>query len=289
MKNRVAIIGFGEVGGIFAADLSAAGVKNIFVFDIDRTAEERVRPQTGIIFERTAHAAVKQADVVIIAVTAAATLDAIRSIQDGIDHAPLVVDVTSVSPSTREEADRLVSAGGGRYVESVIMTSVPPKGIRSPMLLGGPHAAALVNAVDGLDMQLTCFASQIGQASAVKMCRSVMIKGLEALMMESMLAARRYGVEQTVLTSLGDTLPHADWTALAGYLISRSLLHGRRRAEEVREVAQTVSDVGVEAIMSRAIVSRQQWAYDVGRYIPPDTIRAADLVQMLDAMTACGV
>jgi len=288
MLNRVAIIGFGEVGGIFASDLHAAGVTRIAVFDANQAARTRAFSHAGVTSCDSAQAAVEQADLVIIAVTAAATLDAVRASLAGLRHAPLVVDVTSVSPGTRQEADRLVTAAGGRYVEAAIMTSVPPKGIGSPMLLGGVHAAAFVEAVDGLGMQLTLFASEIGKASAVKMCRSVMIKGLEALAMESMLAARRYGVEETVLKSLNDTLPHADWTALAGYLVSRSLLHGRRRAEEVREVVRTVSDIDVEAIMSTAIAQRQQWAYDVGQRIAPETIRSADLIQMLDAITASG-
>lgn len=286
MLDSVAIIGFGEVGGIFAADLRAAGVRRIAVFDLDAEARRRAMGQTGVTFCDTAPAAVERADLVIVAVTAATTLDAVRSILAGLRHGSLVIDITSVSPSTREEADRLVASAGARYVEAVIMTSVPPKGIRSPMLLGGMHAAALTEAVDGIGMQLTPFASEIGKASAVKMCRSVMIKGLEALTMESMLAARRYGVEQTVLASLADTLPHADWTALAGYLVSRSLLHGRRRAEEVREVARTVGDVDVAPTMSTAIAQRQQWAHDVGRHLPPDIVRGADLVRMLDAITA---
>ena len=127
------------------------------------------------------------------------------------------------------------------------MTSVPPQGLSSPMLLGGPHAQTFAELAGPLGMQLRVFSERIGEASSVKMCRSVMIKGLEALATECMLAARHYGVEQEVLGTLGDTLPHEDWPDLARYVISRALLHGKRRAEEMREVARTVSEAGSRA------------------------------------------
>ena len=97
----------------------------------------------------------------------------------------------------------------------------------------------------------------IGAASAAKMCRSVLVKGLEALFTEALLTARHYRVEQTVLESLRDMFPGTDPRELGRYMISRSLLHGRRRAEEMREVARTVRDAGVIPHMSLATAARQ--------------------------------
>src|SRR5262249_61938414 len=104
------------------------------------------------------------------------------------------------------------------------------------------------------------FSGMIGQASAVKMCRSVIIKGTEALLIESMLAARLYGVEKPVLDSLSDLLPVGDWEKLARYFISRSLEHGVRRAEEMRDSAVTVAEAGVEPLMTRATAARADLA-----------------------------
>jgi len=111
-------------------------------------------------------------------------------------------------------------------------------------------------------MTLRAYSERIGAASSVKMCRSIMIKGMEALTTECMLAARHYGVEQDVLASLDDTLPHPDWPGLARYMIGRALLHGRRRAEEMREVAVTVHDAGIEPMLSQVIARRRDWAAD---------------------------
>jgi 3-hydroxyisobutyrate dehydrogenase len=154
------------------------------------------------------------------------------------------------------------------------------------MLLGGPHAAAFAELGAPLGMRLRVFSERIGGASSVKMCRSVMIKGLEALTTECMLAARHYGVEREVLRTLGDTLPHEDWPGLAAYVMSRALLHGRRRAEEMREAARTVSEAGVEPLLSRAIAECQDWAWERGRRVDRDALAAPDLDALLDALAA---
>jgi len=284
--TRFAIIGFGEVGSIFARDLHAAGASGIAAYDIDETARARAGGGGYVHVRSTAPEAAAFSDVVFVSVTAGSTLSAAKSLSGGLDRAPFVVDVNSVSPATKQEAARVVTEAGGRYVEAAVMTSVPPQGLRSPMLLGGPHAQTFVELAAPLNMQLRVFSERIGEASSVKMCRSVMIKGLEALTTECMLAARHYGVEQEVLRSLDDTLPHEDWPGLARYVISRALLHGRRRAEEMREVARTVQEAGVEPMLSRSIATRQDWAYEQGRRLSPDQLAAPDLGVLLDELSA---
>jgi 3-hydroxyisobutyrate dehydrogenase-like beta-hydroxyacid dehydrogenase len=155
---------------------------------------------------------------------------------------------------------KLVEDAGGRYVEAAVMTPIAPKRIASAMLLGGPHGAAFLDGARGLGFTgAVAFSDVVGQASATKMCRSVIIKGMEALLTESMLAARAHGVEKTVLHSLSDLLPVGDWERLARYMISRSLEHGTRRAEEMREVAETVKETGLAPVMAAATAERQDW------------------------------
>lgn len=260
--ERYGIIGFGEVGGIFARDLAAKGA-SVAAFDVAPAAQARAR---GAGYAApTAHDAGRGAGAVFVCVTAGSALDAMQSLAGGLCHAPFVVDVNSVSPGTKQEAARIVGAAGGRYVEAAVMASVPPKGLRSPMLLGGPHVGSFVNAVAPLGMDLTDFSPGIGRASPVKMCRSVMIKGLEALTTECLLAARHHNVQAEVLATLGDTLPHPDWPALARCVISRALIHGKRRSEEMQEVARTIEAAGVEPLLSRAVAERQDWAWRQGR------------------------
>ncbi|WP_458094561.1 DUF1932 domain-containing protein [Roseomonas sp. WA12] len=280
-----AIIGFGEVGGIFARDLRAGGARAIHAHDLLEPARERATA-AGVTAHATAAEAAAKADVVFISVTAGSALAAAQSLAGGLSHAPLVVDVNSISPAAKQAAARVVAEAGGRYVEAAVMSSVPPRGLRSPILLGGPDAQAFIDIMAPFGMDLTVFSPEIGKASSVKMCRSVMVKGLEALTTECMLAARHYGVEKEVLASLSDTLPHEDWRGLARYVISRALIHGKRRAEEVREVARTVEEAGVEPLLSRSIAERQDWAAARGREMGPALLGTTDLDTLLDGIAA---
>ena len=174
----------------------------------------------------------------------------------------MFLDLNSASPGTKQQAAKLIEAAGGRYVEAGVMTSVPPYGIKVPMLLGGAHAAALADLLRPLGFDATAVATEIGVASAIKMCRSVMIKGLEALVIESYSTARAYGVEAHVLPTLAETFPSIDWEKQGAYFFSRVVQHGQRRAEEMRESARTVSEAGFAPTMASAIADKQQWVAD---------------------------
>ncbi len=278
------IIGFGEVGSIFARDLHKAGATAITAYDTDETARARAAA-TGYVKSCANAAEAAQADIVFVSVTAASVPAAVRSLEGGLKHAPFVVDVNSVSPAVKQQNAEVVAKAGGRYVEAAVMTSVPPKGLQSPMLLGGPNAEAFVAQVAPLGMSLKIYSTEIGKASSVKMCRSVMIKGLEALVTECMLSARHYGVEDDVLASLSDTLPHEDWRNLARYVISRALVHGKRRAEEMREVARTVREAGVEPLLASATAERQDWAWKQGKAMGKEALGATELIVLLDSLT----
>ena len=286
MKNtpRFAVIGFGEVGRILAADLLAAGAQPAGLYDV-QFADPGSRPSRSVepplAAAATALDAVRRAQLVISAVTAANGLDAARSVAGGLEPGAFFLDVNSVSPEVKRQSAQAVTAAGGRYVEAAVMTSVPPKRIAAPMLLGGPHAEAFLEMATPLGFCAQVYSPQIGRASAVKMCRSVMIKGMEALVAESLLTARRLGVEQDVLASLQDTIA-TDWQALARYMLMRSLKHGKRRAEEAREVARTVAEAHIEPLMSRAIAERQDLAWRLGEGLDLD----ASLTEMLDAVLA---
>ncbi len=287
MKNtpRFAIIGFGEVGQILAQDLVAAGCDVTGVFDPKLTDPDSIPSKAATGPYRPASSApdaVAGAQLIICSVTAEQGLEAAKSVAGGIAPGAFFVDVNSVSPGVKRQSFEAVQAAGGRYVEAAVMTAVPPHRIKSPMLLGGPNAADFLELAAPLGFSAKVYSPEIGKASAVKMCRSVMIKGMEALITESMLSARRLGVETDVLASLGETLPVPDWEVFARYMITRSLQHGRRRAEEMREVARTVSEAHVQPLMSRSIAERQDIAADLGKGVD----LKQDLRGMLDQLLA---
>ena len=173
------------------------------------------------------------------------------------------LDFNSASPGAKQRAAALIDGGGGRYVEGAVMTSVPPYRIKVPLLLGGAGARELAPLLNELGFAAKAASDKLGVASATKMCRSIMIKGLEAMVIESFTTARAYGVEDAVIASLQETFPGIDWEKQGAYFFQRVIEHGRRRAEEVREVAETVRDIGLTPWSAEGTAERQAWVADL--------------------------
>lgn len=284
--QRICLLGFGEVGRTLAADFQAAGIKQLAAFDLlfsnPGSACLRAAKDAGVRVASSAAEAISEAELIVSAVTAEQDLAAARSVAGAVKNGAYFLDVNSVSPGVKMQVAGLIDATGGRYVEAAIMSPISPKRVASPMLLGGMHAATFLPLAQKLGFSgAQLFSDQVGRASAAKMCRSVMIKGMEALLTESLVAARHYGVESTVIDSLRNLFPATDWQSLARYMISRSLIHGRRRAEEMREVARTVAEAGLQPHMSAAAAQRQDWAAEFG-----EMASIEELETMLDAMLA---
>ena len=263
--RTLCLLGFGEVGQTLAPALARTALK-LIAFDkqfVDEKSEASVGlkryPSVGAA--NSAAEAAGQVDLIISAVTAGQSLAAASAAAAGIKTGAWFLDLNSVSPATKRETAAVVEEAGGRYVEAAVMAPIGPKGIASPILLGGPRAEAFLSVGRALGFAgMQVFDKEIGRAAASKMCRSVLIKGLESLLTESLLAARHFGVEQSVVQSLGNLMPGVDWQQHALYMIGRSLQHGTRRAEEMREVVLAVQEAGQDALMSRACADSQQWA-----------------------------
>lgn len=264
-KLAIGLVGYGEVGKILSAALVARGAGWVGTWDLllrDAATAPAMRAHAadaGVEAMPSLAALLERADVVICAVTASQALAVATEAARTIRRGTWFVDLNSASPGTKTRSAELVDDALGRYVESAVMTSVPPYGIRVPMLLGGEHAEALRELLVPLGFNMEVAARRVGVASAIKMCRSVIIKGLEALVVESFTAARAYGVEERVLSSLHETFPGLDWDEVGSYMFSRTALHGKRRAEEMREVAVTVREIGLEPLLASAIAERQAW------------------------------
>jgi 3-hydroxyisobutyrate dehydrogenase len=261
----VALVGYGEVGSIFCAALAPLGLRALGAFDVKIaeaawSASAFVRAaKDGVALARSTEEAAAGAQLVISAVTAAETAKAASEIARVCRPGTFVLDVTSASPQTKAAGAEAVARAGGRYVEAAVMTSVPPYGIKVPMLLGGPHAAASLPMLERLGFAATVGSASYGVVSAIKLCRSVIIKGMEAIVIESLLSARRYGVEREVLASLAETFPGIEWEKQATYFWRRVVQHGRRRSEEMREAAVTVRNAGLAGSMASATADLQGW------------------------------
>jgi 3-hydroxyisobutyrate dehydrogenase-like beta-hydroxyacid dehydrogenase len=264
---NVALIGYGEVGRILAEDLRARSIAvSAHDLKLDSDHGQPLREHAAahdVVLAASNAMAVHVVDLVVSAVTASQTVAAAQSVAPGLKRGAFFLDLNSASPGAKVRAAAIVAAAGGRYVEGAVMTSVPPYRIKVPLLLGGPDAAALEPLLNDLGFAARVASEQLGVASATKMCRSVMIKGLEAMVIESFTTARHYGVEDAVIASLQETFPGIDWERQAAYFFQRVIEHGRRRSEEVREVAVTVQEAGLTPWSAAGTAERQAWVADL--------------------------
>jgi 3-hydroxyisobutyrate dehydrogenase-like beta-hydroxyacid dehydrogenase len=263
--RQIALIGFGEVGEIFGHDFARAGLTAstydlLFNTEPSRTAMLSKAQQFGVRACDTLEAAILGANLVISAVTASSAASVASEAVPFLRSGQIYLDINSVSPETKREIARTVGESAAVFVEAAVMAPVAPQRIKVPILLGGAHASSAAGLLHEIGMDVKPISEQVGVASAIKMCRSIIIKGLEAITVESMFTARRYGAEKLVLESLAATYPEMGWTTtLPDYLISRVAEHGKRRAAEMREAAQAVTDAGLEPLTALATAQRQDW------------------------------
>lgn len=259
--TRIAFIGFGEAAQAMAAGLKdEAGAESLSAFDIrmaDAPAAERLvraAAQSGVALSADMASAVRGADVVLSLVVGSAAVAVGKAAGALLAPGQIFVDLNSISPEAkRQVAEALGDPGQALFVEGAVMARVPPLRHKVPILLAGPGAqrAAELLAVCGMDVEAV--GPVVGQACAVKMIRSVIVKGVEALLIESLTAAEKAGVRERIIESISGTFPGVDWRETATYYIGRTHQHGPRRVTEMSEAAATIEDLGQEPLLSRAI------------------------------------
>jgi len=266
---RLCFIGFGEAGQAFAAGLRTAGVTTMAAWDIlfPQPAGARLRAageEIGVRLGTSAADAIRGSDIVIAAVTAASSLEAAQQARPHLNAEQFYLDINSVSPGRKQATDRHL-AGHARYVDVAVMAPVHPARHQTPVLLAGPHAPAIESVMQELGMKPAIAGAEIGQAAAIKMVRSVMIKGMEALTAECFLAATRAGVTPQIIASLAKSFPGLDWPKIVAYNLERMANHGIRRAAEMEEVADTLRELGIDPHMASATVARQRQMGALGK------------------------
>jgi hypothetical protein len=268
-SNRwhVGLVGYGEVGRILAEDLRKQDVR-VSAYDIKLGGDQAGPLQDhaaafGVALASSHADLADRADFIVSAVTASQAVPVAQACAPAMKARAWFLDFNSASPGAKQRAALLIDGAGGRYVEGAVMTSVPPYRIKVPLLLGGEGAPELAPLLAELGFNAKVASEKLGIASAVKMCRSVMIKGMEAMVIECFTTARAYGVENDVLASLKETFPGIDWEKQGAYFFQRVIEHGRRRAEEVREVAETVREIGLVPWSAQGTAERQAFIADL--------------------------
>ncbi len=273
MAQTTTLIGFGEAGQAFAPGLVAPLVAYDRKTDdpVTRTAKIADYDRSGIAWAGTGAGALAGATAVLSLVTADQALIAARSGAQALPANAFWFDMNSVAPDTKRTAATVI---GERYVDVAVMAPVHPRRTSVPLLVSGPRAADGANHLRTLGFSdVTVLDGPVGAASAVKMIRSVMVKGIEALSAECALAADAAGVRDAVIASLDASWPGADWAGRFDYNLDRMLVHGQRRAAEMEQVVATLDALGTGSAMSRGTVERQR-ALGTLSIAPPDGLDA---------------
>ena len=287
---RLCFIGFGEAGQAIASGLRDTGLESIAAWDILFPAAagvplKQTGERIGARLAASAEDAVRGSDIIISAVTAASSLEAARSVEPHLSGNPYFLDINSVSPGRKQETEKLLRSKA-RYVDVAILAPIYPARHQTPLLLAGPHAQAVMPLlIDELEMRGSIASDQVGAAAALKMIRSVMIKGIEALTLECFVAAKRAGIVDQVAASLNNNYPTLDWTKVIEYNLERMASHGIRRADEMDQVAATLRELGLDPLMATATSVRQREMGEIGKEPAVRKTLKEGRAAMLDAIS----
>ncbi len=288
---KLGFIGFGEAAASIALGLYEEGFGVVSAYDSSqacpnhrRLIEKRATASKTIIKPKISRL-VEDSDIIISSVTANSALEVANTVKKDIRKGQFYLDINSVSPETKKQMAIIIEEqGNGFFVEGAVMAAIPPLKHRAPILICGKHVPRFIKSVKPYNLKLIDIGRKFGQASATKMFRSIIIKGLEAILQESMLGASKYGVTDIVLESVEKTQPGIDWKKLTTYLLGRTAIHGKRRVYEMKSASATLRELGIDPIMTRAITKRIETAASFGLNKKFGNLAPKNFKEVIDAI-----
>jgi 3-hydroxyisobutyrate dehydrogenase-like beta-hydroxyacid dehydrogenase len=240
----LAVIGLGEAGAALARDLSTAGAAV-------RGFDPAVPAVDGVEIAPSAGEAAHSAEAVL-SVNAASAAEAVAaSVAPALAAGALFADLNTASPGAKRALAAIVGRRGARFADVALMAPVAGRGLRTPVLASGDGAERFAELLGGLGMPVTLIGAEPGDAAAVKLVRSVFMKGLAAAIGESLAAAERLGRRDDVYADIERTLTGAD-RALLEHLVEGSPLHAARRTEEMAAARAMLEELGVQPRIAAA-------------------------------------
>ena len=287
---RLAFIGFGEAAQAMALGFRQdGGLERLSAYDIriddpsQAAALKQKAAELGVSLPQSLAETVRDAPIVLSMVQGSAAVKVAEAAAPVLARDQIFIDLNSISPDAkRRVADAIAKGGEGDCVEGAIMDAVRPRRQKVPILLAGPKSAKAADALNSAGMCCEAIGTEIGQACAVKMIRSVMMKGVEALILESMRAAEVAGVTERILDSVNKTFEGLDWRKLTSHYLKRTHEHGPRRVSEMKESAATLRSLGLEPLMSQAISETIAAGYAQLKDVPYDA--AAEYPKLLGVL-----
>lgn len=265
---RLGLVGYGEIGSTLGKGLREAGLKQVASYDkyaFDGPYAELIQNRAkaaGVTLVRSNQELADAADLIFSVTPGSASLESAEAFAPALDGRHTFLDFASATPKVKlGVAERLGRAGATLGDGSIMGT--PKNGYSMHMLSSGPAGQRVVDLLVPWGMSIEYVGDRLGTASGIKILRSVLLKGIEALTDEMLLAARYYGLEEAVLASASKTLTRP-WMDTVESLVPSGVIHAKRRAEEVEMAAEAVQDAGIEPIMTRSTAARLRWKEGLG-------------------------
>lgn len=287
---RLGLVGYGEIGSTLGRGLREAGLDQIFCYD--RYAFDG--PYAGLIQQRAKEAGVKlvrsnkelaeNAELVFSVTPGSASLESADAFAPHLNRDHTFVDFASATPKVKLGVAERLSTSGSLLGDGSIM-GTPLNGYSMLMLSSGPAGQRVSDLLVPWGMKIDFVGERLGTASGIKILRSVLIKGIEALTDEMLLAARHYGLDEAVLASASKTLTRP-WMDTVESLTPSGTIHAKRRAEEVEMAAEAVQDAGIDPIMTRSTAARLRWKEQLGLKERFKGVVPANYKEAIDAIVA---
>lgn len=269
---KITFIGFGEAGRAFHDSLKEVVPDLEFsAYDILLDREGFKGPMGQAMLDRSvaiamsSEHAVSGADWIFSAVTADQSTVAASAAASGLKAGQVFIDINSVAPDTKRANAAIIGEAGAAYADMAVMAPVDPRGHRTPVFVAGHSEDGFAARLGELGFDFEIVGAEPGAATAIKMVRSLFVKGLEAITVEALLAARASGCLPRVLDSLAKSYPGLDWPKIAEYHFERTLKHGIRRAAEMHESAVTLDQLGLHGALADAIADVEERMGEAGR------------------------
>lgn len=265
--TKVGFLGFGEAGSSIAGGLIDAGYSDLVAYDIAWETSDLVRERAndlGVTLVGSPTELATRADTVISAVVCSQAAVAADSVVDHLTGTHAYLDINSVAAGVKAQIGQRFVDRALSYTDVAVMGNIKRDISDVPLLLAGPDADVVKRRFDDISLDLTIVSDLVGDAARIKMFRSLFVKGLEALALESMMASYATGTHEQVLASLEGTFGKYTFSGLITHLVERHAVHGKRRADELLEVADSLREAGVDPIMADAGHRRMSWDVDRG-------------------------
>lgn len=292
--GRIGIIGYGEAGQAIAHGLSSNGGISISVFDIrfnDKEFSESMMlkaKEHGLTVEEDMRSLVVNNDIVLSLVTGEAATHVVRGCLPFIEKGKVFVDMNTVSPRKKMLMGEMIEGKGGSFVEVAILGAIASYGFKSPMLVCGGRGDQFTNLLTKMGFNVTFFSNEIGRASYMKMLRSVFAKGVEALLLEMLVAAKRCDLVEPLMGAIVEHMDGTSFYDIANTWLTTNAIHAERRTEEMEHVIQTLNELNMKPIMAKAVRDRLRASFQSGLKDFFKGKKPEDYREVIDALAAMG-